>query len=550
MLTPSRTNLRRLERAFEVRNIPYRIESGEIVVGTQEVKDLLSALRAIDDPSDQVAVVAALRSPIYGCSDTELVRWGAEGGRLDYEWSGQGKVERVRASLEHLKSFHAKRNRTSVAALVDEFVGERMLVAAAFGERRPRESWRRYRYVSARARAFASTGRKTLREFVEWMEGLGRSQARDVSGSVVETDESAVRVLTVHRAKGLEFPIVIMTGLGSSRSFPSPNVIADRVEDVVHARVNDASGHSWSTPGYEDACEAEKALGKAEEIRLAYVASTRARDHLVLGLHHKLGAKAEIPAVAFSETLVAMGDVVSEVVPMELDETQPVPPELPSSSAQEVLADEEAWVRARRAALAKATGITFTTATSRAAAGVSEEPNVEPDGARFRHGRGGTSVGRAVHAVLQAVDLASMEGIDTLAQAQSAAEGIAQRASEVARLARRACESEPVRRAVASGRMWREVPIGAPSRDVVLEGFIDLLFETSEGYEIVDYKTDDIRPNEIESRMGHYRGQGQAYAELVRAITGKTPVVVSFVFVSTNQVVRIVPGVASAAGSM
>jgi ATP-dependent helicase/nuclease subunit A len=541
VLTPSRTNLRRLERAFEVRNIPYRIESGEIVVGTQEVKDLLSALRAIDDPSDEVAVVAALRSPIYGCSDPELVRWGAEGGRLDYEWTGQGKVERVRASLEHMAEFHEARNRTSVAALVDRFVDDRMLVAAAFGERRPRESWRRYRYVSARARAFASTGRLTLREFVEWMEGLGRSQARDVSGSIVETDESAVRVLTVHRAKGLEFPIVIMTGLGSSRSFPSPVVIGDRVTDTVQASVNDSRGHSWSTPGYEDACEVEKALEDAEEIRLAYVASTRARDHLVLGLHHKLGAKPTIPAVAFTETLVQMGGDVSEIEPMKPAETRAAPAESPATTSQQVLADEEAWVEARRSALTKALGITFTTATSRDAGVEGEEPKAEPDGARFRHGRGGTSVGRAVHSVLQAVDLATMEGIDTLAQAQSAAEGIAQRAGEVARLAKRACESEPVRRAIASGRMWREVPIGAPSRDVVLEGFIDLLFETPEGYEIVDYKTDDIRPNEIEGRMDHYRGQGEAYAELVRNITGKTPTCVYFVFVSAGQVVQIAP---------
>jgi ATP-dependent helicase/nuclease subunit A len=148
--------------------------------------------------------------------------------------------------------------------------------------------------------------------------------------------------------------------------------------------------------------------------------------------------------------------------------------------------------------------------------------------------------------VLQAVDLATMEGIETLAKAQSAAEGIAQRTEEVTRLAKRACESEPVQRAVASGRMWREVPIGAPSGDVVLEGFIDLLFETPEGYEIVDYKTDDIRPNDIKGRMDHYRGQGEAYAELVRVITGKTPVAVSFIFVSTNNVIRIVPGAALA----
>ncbi len=487
VLTPSRTNLRRLERAFEVRDIPYRIESGEIVVGTQEVKDLLSALRAIDDPSDEVAVVAALRSPIYGCSDPELVRWGAEGGRLDYEWMGEGKIERVRASLMHLALFHEARNRTSVAALVDRFVEDRMLVAAAFGEKRPRESWRRYRYVSARARAFASTGRMTLREFVEWMEGLGRSQARDVSGSIVETDES-----------------------------------------------------SWATPGYEDACEVEKALEDAEEIRLTYVASTRARDHLILGLHRKAGAKPNIPAVAFAETLVSMMGDVREIEPMEL--LPPLVPAVrPSATVEQVIGDEEAWVEKRRATLASAGGVPFVTATSRAALATSEEPRTEPDAARFRRGRGGTSVGRAVHSVLQAVDLATQDGIENLARAQAAAEGISQRADEVARLAKRACDSEPVRQAIASGRLWREVPIGAPSGDVILEGFIDLLFETPQGYEIVDYKTDDIRASEMESRMDHYRVQGDAYAELVRAITGKTPVAVSFVFVSTNQVVRIVP---------
>jgi ATP-dependent exoDNAse (exonuclease V) beta subunit len=139
-------------------------------------------------------------------------------------------------------------------------------------------------------------------------------------------------------------------------------------------------------------------------------------------------------------------------------------------------------------------------------------------------------MGRAVHAVLQSVNLATQEGLENLARAQSAAEGISQRAEDVARLAKRACESEPVRRAIASGRLWREVPIGAPSGDIVLEGFIDLLFETPQGYEIVDYKTDDIRASELESRMDHYRVQGESYAELVRAITGKTPVAVSFVF--------------------
>jgi ATP-dependent helicase/nuclease subunit A len=95
VLIPSRTNLRRLERAFQRLGVPYRVESGWLVLQTQEVRDLVSCLRAIDDPSDQVALVAALRSPAYGCSDVELLHWVDAGGRLDYERPGRAPYGRV-----------------------------------------------------------------------------------------------------------------------------------------------------------------------------------------------------------------------------------------------------------------------------------------------------------------------------------------------------------------------------------------------------------------------------------------------------------------------
>src|SRR5262249_54967781 len=157
---------------FEKSGVPYRIESGELVIATQEVRELVSCLRAIDDPSDQVALIAALRSPIYGCSDVELLAWVESGGRWSYENMGKGTVERIRLVLEDLRRLHLRSHDISVAALVEELIDGRLLVAGAFGQHRPREAWRRYRYVANRARAFSSTGRKTLRAFVEWMEGL------------------------------------------------------------------------------------------------------------------------------------------------------------------------------------------------------------------------------------------------------------------------------------------------------------------------------------------------------------------------------------------
>ncbi len=102
ILLPTRTNARRLEDSLGRHGVPYRIEGGSLVLNTPEVRDLLSCLRAIDDPSDQVALVAALRSPAYACSDTELLEWVERGGALEYSAEradGAGRIAEAMASL-------------------------------------------------------------------------------------------------------------------------------------------------------------------------------------------------------------------------------------------------------------------------------------------------------------------------------------------------------------------------------------------------------------------------------------------------------------------
>ena len=74
ILMPARTGLPALERALEARDIPYRLESASLVFETQEIRDLVNCLKAIDDPAHQVATVAALRSVAFGCSDADLFR--------------------------------------------------------------------------------------------------------------------------------------------------------------------------------------------------------------------------------------------------------------------------------------------------------------------------------------------------------------------------------------------------------------------------------------------------------------------------------------------
>src|SRR5206468_826190 len=75
VLMPTRASLPQLEAALERFEIPYRVESASLVWGTQGVRDLLAALRSIDDPTDAVSLVAALRSPSFGCGDDDLLRY-------------------------------------------------------------------------------------------------------------------------------------------------------------------------------------------------------------------------------------------------------------------------------------------------------------------------------------------------------------------------------------------------------------------------------------------------------------------------------------------
>src|SRR5690606_13522776 len=84
LLLPTRTTLPFIQRAFEDADVPYRVESQSLVYNTQEVRDLINILAAIDDPTDEVAVVAALRSPAFACGDDDLLRHRQAGGRWDY----------------------------------------------------------------------------------------------------------------------------------------------------------------------------------------------------------------------------------------------------------------------------------------------------------------------------------------------------------------------------------------------------------------------------------------------------------------------------------
>ena len=237
ILMPRRTGLQALERGLEGQGIPYRLESASLIFETQEVRDLLNCLRSIDDPADQVATVAALRSLAFGCSDVDLLDHYENGGHFDYQRGPEQAPEGpVSEGLAVLRAFHESRVWESVGTLVDRFIRERMLMEAAIGHPRMREQWRRYRFLVERARQFEEAGGDSLRSFVGWVEDQISENARVTEVPVPESDEEAVRVMTVHAAKGLEFPVVILTGINASRQHRPGAAIFSRNQRRVEVR--------------------------------------------------------------------------------------------------------------------------------------------------------------------------------------------------------------------------------------------------------------------------------------------------------------------------
>ena len=434
VLMPSRTGFDALEIAFEDAGIPYRLESASLIYNTQEARDLLNCLAAIDDPTDPVSVVSALRSPAFACSDANLLTFVDQGGQFDYLAAESPTPGRVADALTVLREFHERRKWIAPAALIEQFVRARRLRELALDEWQWRGRWTRYGFLIDRARAFAATGEASLRAFLAWTTRQREEQAKARETIVRESDAGAVSVMTVHAAKGLEFPIVFLAGLNATRSPNLDPVLFDRNNDRVEVKA------SLQTAGYEELADIEKARGEEERVRLIYVAATRARDHLVVSLYRNKRGKSS--AAARIEEFMQGADHLWRCLnpPAVASSRAPVSAGAEAVSAGDTSEARQRWQEQRRELYAVRSR-PISAAATRLAQEAKEEQEIPDE--PWRRGRAGTNIGRAVHAVLQVVDLNTGSDIDENVRAQAAAEGVSAQAAEISRLVRRALDSSP-----------------------------------------------------------------------------------------------------------
>jgi CRISPR/Cas system-associated exonuclease Cas4 (RecB family) len=206
----------------------------------------------------------------------------------------------------------------------------------------------------------------------------------------------------------------------------------------------------------------------------------------------------------------------------------------------------DAWLAQHDAAFATGARRKFVSATALtrlADAAAADDPGVAKEGRDlelppWNKGRYGTAIGRAVHAVLQTVDLSSGAGLADLAAAQAAAEGVLGFELTIAELVRAALGSATVR-AACSTEFWRETYVAVPVEELTLEGYVDLVYRdpNGDGLVVVDYKTDAIANEaKLAARLAHYSVQAAAYAVAVAAATGERVSRCIFLFLAPDGV--------------
>lgn len=537
ILLPARTSLPALERALDAVSMPYRAETSSLVYASREVRELMLTLRATADPTDELATVAALRSFVYGCGDDDLAHWrlGLHGRfSLRADLPRDAGDHPVADGLRHLAHLHEQRLWSTPAELLDRLIRERAVLESAIATGAPRDVWRRLRFVIDQARAWVDSGGTDLRAYLEWARLQGADNARVSETVLPETDDDSVRIMTVHGAKGLEFPITVLSGMTTRFQKPSrgPAVVFPATGEVllkVSSRI--------ASEGYDAWQPIDDQMDEHERLRLLYVATTRARDHLVVSLHREDRNVRTSASVLAEPALARHAAAAHDPAPSTFVAATP--------PARVALPGRTEWAAERRQVVDRASTRTVVAATTLAAeAAAASDPGLDKrsrdlDLPPWQKGRYGTAVGRAVHGVLQVVDLATGDGLTDAAAAQSAAEGVANRQEIVSRLAASALTTD-VARAAAACPNWRELWVAAPVGDRLVEGYIDLLYRTPDGLVVVDWKTDQLgSTDELAAKVARYRLQGASYAAALAGATGEAIARMVFVFLREDGAVEV-----------
>ncbi len=266
-------------RALEACNVPHVLLGGRSFHNREEVMTLRNAVMAIERPDDELAVFATLHGPMFAFSDGALLAFRDRFKSLHpfkpLDQPLDGELAEVAQALEILRKLHRGRNRRPIAETIQQLLSSTRAHAGFAVWPTGEQALTNIMRVLDKARRFEVRGGISFRGFVEMLEAEAEN-GEGAEAKVVEEGTDGVRMMTVHSAKGLEFPVVILADLtcketGTAQRFVDP------------ARRLCASNLCGCMPDELLAHRAqEERRDREEALRLLYVAATRARDLLIV----------------------------------------------------------------------------------------------------------------------------------------------------------------------------------------------------------------------------------------------------------------------------
>ena len=516
----------------------------------EPLRDLRTCLAALADPDDPVAMLALLRGVVFGFSDADLFAYKTAGGRftggIDVPTGLEAAVAaRCAAARDAFGRWRAWLRQLPVAATVERIIDDAglfLIAVAADGEAGPRG-----RAVAGLLLKYLERLRTDRAEVVsihdcldlldDMIDGATRAEFDPLTIDPPSTD--CVRVMNLHKAKGLEAPVVFLVDFQKRKVgddvTDGPFLHVDRTHARTTGRLAVTHAVGWSKrivaapPGWEEFCRRERAFEQAEQIRLDYVAATRPGGCLVVSLYekHEEGKKGEPDTFTaegawerFADALAAMPDLPT------LTAVRAVPQPAPASPPPAALGDA---IRTRIAACVQPT---FARISPR-------ELLTEPaEGIRFTGDGLGEPWGRAIHRLLElAAHDADLDLPAAAATALSGEEVSLVHLDRAVETVQGVLASEIWQRAQASPARFVEVPFAVQVRGedlpervrklagdgeplpTVVRGVIDLVFaEAGGGWTVVDWKTDAVTQASEQLLEDHYRPQVELYADCWRLL--------------------------------
>jgi ATP-dependent helicase/nuclease subunit A len=283
--------------------IPSYTVKGRGFFGRQEVLDLIELLSAIDDPSDSLALVAALRSPLFGLSDDCLAEIGlrprrtTNGGKdhaaaarfaaiffaggPSFPWLSSGREDAIRA-WRILDELRRLRERGAISAVIEHALAATAYEAVLLGLRQGTQRVANVRKLVDLAREFEVRRFFTFHDLVIYLRRLAEQEPYEPTAQVLGESENVVRLMTVHQAKGLEFPVVILADCGRRFDNDTRDPVVDPANGLLIRETTGSGMDEIPNALLEKFRVRNRSEQEAELLRVLYVGLTRARDRLII----------------------------------------------------------------------------------------------------------------------------------------------------------------------------------------------------------------------------------------------------------------------------